>query len=117
MRSFSLDGTWELYGSPEVGSPLRQPADLADHSDLWVTGQVPGNVELDLVRAGELPDPFFGDNIQRLQPYELYEWWYQREFDAPPLRVGSEPSWSSTALTASRPTGSTASRSGGPRMR
>ena len=88
MRSFSLDGTWELYGSPEVGSPLRQPADLADHSDLWVTGQVPGNVELDLVRAGELPDPFFGDNIQRLQPYELYEWWYQREFDAPPLRVG-----------------------------
>ena len=60
MRSFSLDGTWELYGSPEVGSPRRQPADLADHSDLWVTGQVPGNVELDSFGLASSPIPSSG---------------------------------------------------------
>ena len=45
---------------------------------------MPGNVELDLSRKGELPaDLLYGDNITKLKPYELYEWWYQREFQTP----------------------------------
>ncbi len=31
-------------------------------------GQVPGNVELDLQRAGLIPDPFYADNILSLRP-------------------------------------------------
>ena len=45
---------------------------------------MPGNVELDLSGKGELPaDLFFADNLVKLKPYELYEWWYQREFPTP----------------------------------
>ena len=45
---------------------------------------MPGNVELDLSRKGELPaDLYYGDNILKLKPYELYEWWYQRDFPTP----------------------------------
>ena len=45
---------------------------------------MPGNVELDLSGKGELPaDLFFADNLAKLKPYELYEWWYQREFRTP----------------------------------
>ena len=45
---------------------------------------MPGETPLDLSRHGILPaDLFFGENIKKLQPYELYEWWYQREFPTP----------------------------------
>ncbi len=84
MKKISLDGTWKLFSFPERESPIRQPDDLEAHADAAVPCRVPGNVELDLVRAGKLPDPFYGDNIHLLAPYELHEWWYQRTFDAPP---------------------------------
>ena len=45
---------------------------------------MPGDVALDLSRKGELPtDLLFADNILKLKPYELYEWWYQRDFPTP----------------------------------
>jgi beta-mannosidase len=41
---------------------------------------VPGNVELDLQRAGLLEDPLVYDRIKLLKRYETYEWWYERSF-------------------------------------
>ena len=84
MKKISLDGTWKLFSFPERESPIRQPDDLEAQVEAAVPCRVPGNVELDLVRAGKLPDPFYGDNIHLLAPYELHEWWYQRTFDVPP---------------------------------
>ncbi|MBN1249279.1 MAG: glycoside hydrolase family 2 [Anaerolineae bacterium] len=80
MRYDSLDGTWHLYGYPERESPIREPEDLRAHVDECIPGIVPGNVELDLVRAGILPDPFLANNVHALRPFELYEWWYERTF-------------------------------------
>jgi len=45
--------------------------------------QVPGNVELDLVRAGLLQDPFIGANIHQIRLYEGCEYWYTRSFTLP----------------------------------
>ena len=45
---------------------------------------MPGNVELDLQRAGIIPEPFYAGNIRRLRPYEFYEWWYTKTFEVPP---------------------------------
>ena len=33
-------------------------------------------------------DLLFADNITKLKPYELYEWWYQRDFPTPPGITG-----------------------------
>lgn len=88
MKTNSLDGEWTLYGFAERESPVHGPEELAQQHAASCPGQVPGNVELDLVRAGRLPDPFFGNNIEKLRPYELYEWWYQRTFETPPVAVG-----------------------------
>jgi beta-mannosidase len=33
-----------------------------------------------LQRAGLLPDPFLGNNIQLLRAYESFEWWYVCHF-------------------------------------
>ncbi len=62
---------------------MEHPDDLARHAGDAVPAQVPGNVELDLQRAGRIADPFYADNIHALRPYELYEWWYERTFTPP----------------------------------
>lgn len=48
-----------------------------------VSALVPCNVELDLMRAGILPDLALGNNIYRLREFETYEWWHRRSFAAP----------------------------------
>ncbi len=79
MQSISLDGEWALYyfeDGPGVETPEHPGA-------ACVPAQVPGNVELDLQRAGLLPEPFYGTNTRLLRPYDRYEWWYEREFELP----------------------------------
>ena len=46
-----------------------------------IDAQVPGNFELDLIRAGKLPeDIFFGTNILEVQKYESTHLWYFTTF-------------------------------------
>lgn len=46
-----------------------------------IDAKVPGNVELDLCRAGLEEDPFYGNNIYRYRKYEFYQWWFERSFE------------------------------------
>lgn len=76
----TLDGVWKLYyfNCEERISDLSELADKPS-----VNAEVPGNAELDLQRAGLLPeDLFFGDNIYTVRKYEMYDFCYEREFDA-----------------------------------
>ena len=53
----------------------RRPGE--NRHKLTVEASVPGNVELDLSRAGLLPeDLFFGENILAVRDWEDAEWWY-----------------------------------------
>jgi beta-mannosidase len=80
----SLDGKWKLFYFPQGKFQITHPDQLKTQGLTWIEASVPGNVELDLSRKGELPaDLVYGDNIRKLKPYELYEWWYQREFPTP----------------------------------
>ena len=82
-QSISLDGTWQLsYGPQRSDGPLV-PADLAMAGYTNVPATVPGNVELDLMKAGKLPDLSVGTNIYALRDLEGYQWWYQRTFPTP----------------------------------
>jgi beta-mannosidase len=82
-RAFSLDGDWDLWYFPEGSLDVSSPAGLPGSGAARLTGTVPGNVELDLVRGGVLPEPFVGENVFRLRGFETYEWWYLRRFTAP----------------------------------
>ncbi len=79
----SLNGEWTLYYQPETAGQTGdfEPAWL----DSWpqVPASVPGNVELDLMRAGLEPDPFYGENLHGFARYEYCQWIYRREFDLP----------------------------------
>lgn len=75
----TLNGEWRLWFFPQATTPVRSPADLAEHASIPAT--VPGNVELDLVRAGLLPeDLYHGENLRAVRAYEAHEWWYQTTF-------------------------------------
>jgi len=83
MQRISLDGAWTLTFFPEGERAVSRPAHLEGCGAPSIEAVVPGNVELDLTRAGVLPDLFYGDNIFLLRQWEGHEWWYCRSFPTP----------------------------------
>jgi beta-mannosidase len=83
-----LDGKWKLFYFKTGEYNLNSPKDLEISGLKHVEAYVPGNVELDLLRSGEIRDPFKGENIYGLKKYETYEWWYEKEFNAPDIAEG-----------------------------
>ncbi len=79
-----LNGEWRLYYAPYK---TKTPASITELETSGIDNipcTVPGNVELDLSRAGILPkDLFKGENILKAEAFEHYEWWYVTEFKAP----------------------------------
>ncbi len=83
MSDILLNGDWDLTYFQTGKHDVHHPDDLEGLPVEPIGAIVPGNVELDLERAGILPDPFFGANIRELRPLETCEWWYSRSFDVP----------------------------------
>jgi len=80
----SLNGPWKLFYFPQGKYQITNPDQLKAQGLAPIEATVPGEAPLDLSRQGVLPaDLFFAENLKKLQPYELYEWWYQREFPTP----------------------------------
>lgn len=46
----------------------------------WYEAKVPGSVQLDLVRHGVLPDPFYGANESKIQWPEREDWDFKKTF-------------------------------------
>lgn len=79
----TLNGNWDLYYYNEdlENIKITEPYDLDKNNIAKVSATVPGNVELDLSEAGVLPqDLFKGNNILKTEEYELYDWWYKKDF-------------------------------------
>jgi beta-mannosidase len=83
LKSISLNGDWQLAGFPEGQQVVQNPAELLASGLSLIHAMVPGNVELDLLRAGRLAEPFTGSNIRSLRDLEVYEWWYIKRFFLP----------------------------------
>ncbi|MGE5532073.1 MAG: glycosyl hydrolase 2 galactose-binding domain-containing protein [Bacteroidota bacterium] len=79
MSTFPLDGTWQRSYGPQGSDPDAFAS---------IEAQVPGNVELDLMRAGVLPELSHANNIYLLREYEGFQWWYRRSFAAPAVAEG-----------------------------
>ena len=70
----SLDGAWDLsyFRQPEA-APVRSLPVPSDVEVRQVQATVPGNCELDLVRAGLAPNPEIGTNSYAFRKWEGYE--------------------------------------------
>ena len=90
MKTVSLNGTWNLYFNLESG---KMPSTIEDvKAQKWhrIDAIVPGNIELDLQRAGIEGDPFYSQNLYNFRKYEFYQWWFEREFTIPEAFRGKD---------------------------
>lgn len=83
-----LNGTWKLYFEPEHKGMAMTPDAIGEMP--CIDAQVPGNVEMDLVRAGLEEHPYWDENVYHFRKYEFYHWWFVRRFDAPKHFEGME---------------------------
>ncbi|HEV7927125.1 MAG TPA: glycoside hydrolase family 2 protein [Verrucomicrobiae bacterium] len=81
FTTLSLDGDWTVTPLPLDATYL-----LFTHTNVErLPARVPGEIHLDLMRAGRMEDPDIGDNARsRCRWPEGSSWWYAREFVAPP---------------------------------
>lgn len=63
--SLNLSGAWEMKASSD---------------SLWQAAQVPGNVYLDLMRNGRIPNPLLGVNEPKVKWVDSVEWQYRKVF-------------------------------------
>jgi len=80
-NTLSLNGSWQLAGFDEGGGNWALPGNLLPMGGMELAGHVPGEVHVDLLRAGLIPDPYHGMNALEVQWIEEKEWWYKRTFD------------------------------------
>lgn len=74
MKTITLNGEWKLSGKPQE----------SEDKPLVLKAEVPGCVQLDLSRAGYIPeDLYLGENIKETEKFEDWEWRYERTFTAP----------------------------------
>ncbi|HSY40283.1 MAG TPA: glycoside hydrolase family 2 protein [Polyangia bacterium] len=57
---------------------------------VWIAAEVPGCVHTDLLRAGKIPEPFYGTNEKALQWIERTDWEYRSTFVADAALLGRD---------------------------
>ncbi len=70
------DSAWRCGSVAQ--KPFGALDDLAQVRE-WIPAQVPGDVRIDLLRAGKIADPFFGWNNQDSQWVDALDWWYTHD--------------------------------------
>ncbi len=84
-KQMNLDGEWALHLYPDEEAAryvtvLSTEENPSAHLPSPIPAQVPGNYELDLQRAGRIPDPYVGMNMTLLEEYEYYHLVYVKSF-------------------------------------
>ncbi|MBN1135300.1 MAG: hypothetical protein JXM73_01875 [Anaerolineae bacterium] len=81
-RIVTLNGTeWRLGQAPPDADPERAAWDELDQVKEWLPAVVPGNIRADLLRAGRLLDPAFGQQNEMAQWPDDHCWWLVRDLD------------------------------------
>lgn len=93
MKSIiSLNGMWKIKGfDGQHGNPCSYCLESVDERT-FIPAMVPGEIHLDLERAGMIPDCNFGTNAQSARWVEEQFWIYRNRFSAPADAV-SQHSW------------------------
>lgn len=83
-RRLPLDGDgWSLTYVAHTSDPATDLGDARRRDYRTIDAVVPGSVELDLMRAGLLRDPYVGDALRDTWKLEYGDWWYRKEFTLP----------------------------------
>ena len=79
----SLNGKDWTIVSAESGQGEKAEYFRNFPTSLNIPSSVPGNIYIDLMDAGILPDIYIGTNAKKTYPFAYKEWWYKKEFTLP----------------------------------
>jgi hypothetical protein len=84
-QTVDLNGIWSVTPLPlQVQDEAGYVIFSRTHEGGWAA-QVPGEIHLDLMRAGRMDDPNVSDNARaRCRWPEQHSWWYRTEFQVTP---------------------------------
>jgi len=82
----TLDGDWELMEADETLPPGMVPT-----RGSWVKVKMPAPIQYALMKAGKIPNIWYGDNFKQLQWIQQRDWLLRRRFSIP-------SSWSGTVV-------------------
>ena len=83
MEQMSLDGRWKAVARPLSCVGTRGLKQLKTTRTGWIAADVPGEIHLDLMRAGKMEEPLVSTNAARSRWPEKKSWWYRTTFDVP----------------------------------
>ena len=82
LQKISLSSGWKMNWSEyQCNTGKFSAADMDDSS--WHNASVPGDVHIDLMGEGIIPDPFVGTNCDLIRWMEEKDWWYRTRFELP----------------------------------
>ncbi|MBB5065835.1 glycoside hydrolase family 2 protein [Granulicella mallensis] len=85
-----LDSQWTVRQLPDDGLAASRDSTPPRADGGWFPATVPGDVHLDLLHNGKIPDPFYRDNESKLQWIEKVGWEYQTSIRATPSVLSRE---------------------------
>ena len=93
LHSLNLAGTWKAHWAD--GQRGRAPFAEKDAIDptRYFDATVPGEIHLDLMKAGVIPDVYRGLGALEARWVEEYVWSYRREFKAPAEALTARAVW------------------------
>ncbi len=82
MKTLNLNGAWQVLAQPLSSSGERGLKKTKRVRAGWIAARVPGEIHLDLMRAGLMPEPLVGTNAPSCRWPEKKSWWYRQRFKA-----------------------------------
>jgi beta-mannosidase len=83
--TLNLNGTWSVTPLPLEAEGESGYSTFKNSGVQALAAQVPGEIHLDLMRVGRMPDPNISDNARtKCRWPEKNSWWYRTEFTVPP---------------------------------
>ena len=80
MNTINLNGDW-LVHAEDFGCIGEAGLDrILQVQEGWLTALVPGEIHLDLMRAGQMPEPSVSTNMPECRWPETKSWWYRTSF-------------------------------------
>ena len=81
MDTINLNGWWKVQPAPFSCKGESGYKEIIQNNEAWIPAYVPGEIHLDLMRAGQMPDPSVGMNMPDCRWPETRSWWFRTLLD------------------------------------
>lgn len=90
MKSLSLDGTWKVLEASLLCQGTTGLAKVLGARSGWIRAEIPGEIHLDLTRAGRMEEPLISLNAKKSRWPERRSWWFSKSFEVCGAFLGHE---------------------------